>query len=205
MSDIVKERTLVIAKHDAVARGLVGEIVSRIERVGLKLVAFEMIDPDQNVGQKHYPNSEEWKRKVGQRTLEEYAERNIDPIEALGTDDPVEIGNLVKEWNVEYLTSGPVVAMVWEGPNAVKVVRKLVGDTVPSNAQPGTIRGDFSWDSPEIANQQKRPFYNLIHASGNKEEAEFEISLWFYELEVLEYDISSSNVMGLKGKLIKGA
>lgn len=195
------ERTLVIVKHDGVARGLVGEIVTRIERVGLKLVAFEMIDPDQNIGQKHYPDSEEWKRKVGERTLEEYKERNIDANEALGTNDPIEIGNMVKEWNVEYLTSGPVVAMVWEGPNAVKVIRKLVGDTVPANSAPGTIRGDFSWDSPEVANEQKRPFYNLIHASGTKEEAQEEIALWFYELEVIDYDLVASNVMGLKGKI----
>ncbi|MBP9758422.1 nucleoside-diphosphate kinase [Candidatus Dojkabacteria bacterium] len=201
MSNSSKERTLVIAKHDAVARGLIGEIVSRLERVGLKLVGFEMIDPDRNVGQKHYPNSVVWKKKVGERTLQEYEERGIDAKKVLGTNDPVEIGSLVKEWNVDYLTSGPVVAMVWEGPNSVKVVRKLIGDTVPSNALPGTIRGDYSWDSPEIANQQKRPFYNLIHASGSKEEAEYEISLWFYELEVFDYDITASGVMGLKGKI----
>lgn len=200
-NNINKERTLVIAKHDAVARGLVGEIVARIERVGLKLVAFEMIDADQNIGQKHYPDSDEWMQKVGERTLIEYKEKQIDPIKVLGTDQAIEIGKLVKKWNVEYLTIGPVVAMVWEGPNAVKVVRKLVGDTVPANAIPGTIRGDFSWDSPEIANEQKRPFYNLIHASGKPEEADYEIGLWFYKLDVIEYDITASGVMGLKGKI----
>lgn len=201
MSQSHKERTLVIAKHDAVARGLIGEIVSRFERIGLKLVAFEMVDPDQNIGQKHYPNSVEWKTKVGERTLKEYKEKGIDPIEVLGTDKAVEIGELVKQWNVEYLTAGPVVVMIWEGPNAVKVVRKLVGDTVPANALPGTIRGDFSWDSPELANEQKRPFYNLIHASGAVDEAEYEINLWFYELELIDYDITASQVMGLKGKI----
>lgn len=201
MTNLNKQRTLVVIKHDGVARGLIGEIVGRFERVGLKIVGFEMIDPDRNVGQKHYPESEVWKKKVGERTLEEYKERDIDPIQVIGTDDPVKIGELVKEWNVEYLTSGPVVAMVWEGPNAVKVVRKIVGDTVPANAAPGTIRGDFSWDSPEIANEQQRPFYNLIHASGSVEEARYEIGLWFYELEVYDYDISASGVMGLKGKI----
>jgi nucleoside-diphosphate kinase len=198
-----QEQTLVILKHDAVARGLIGEIVSRFERIGLKLVAFEMVDPDQNIGQKHYPDSDEWKIKVGERTLKEYKEKGINPTEILGTDNAKEIGELVKKWNVEYLTAGPVVAMVWEGPNAVKVVRKLVGDTVPANALPGTIRGDFSWDSPELANEQQRPFYNLIHASGAPDEAEYEINLWFYELEIIDYDIVASGVMGLKGKIKK--
>ncbi|MBD3362427.1 nucleoside-diphosphate kinase [Candidatus Dojkabacteria bacterium] len=195
------EKTLVIAKHDAVSRGIVGEIVKRIERVGFKLLAFEMIAATEDMGLKHYPDSEEWKKKVGNRTLKEYKEKGIDPIEKLGTADAVEIGDLVKQWNVDYLTSGPIVAMVWEGPNAVKVVRKIVGDTVPANALPGTIRGDFSWDSPELANELGRPFYNLVHASGDVNEANDEIKLWFEDLEVFDYEISDSEVMGLKSRL----
>ncbi|MCA9385713.1 nucleoside-diphosphate kinase [Candidatus Dojkabacteria bacterium] len=195
------QRTLVIVKHDGVSRGLVGEIIQRIERVGYKLLAFEMIKATDEMGQKHYPNSNEWKQNVGDRTLREYKEKGIDPIKVLGTDDPVEIGELVKQWNVDYLTHGPVVAMVWEGPNAVKVVRKLVGDTIPANANPGTIRGDFSWDSPELANDQNRPFYNLIHASGTPDEAEDEIALWFDEMEVFDYEVNQTTVMGLHGKL----
>lgn len=200
---MLTEKTLLIAKHDAVSRGLVGEIVKRIEKVGFKLLAFEMINATEDMGLRHYPETKEWKKKVGERTLREYKEKGIDPIKKLGTSDPVEIGTLVKKWNVDYLTCGPVVAMVWEGPNAVKVVRKIVGDTVPANAAPGTIRGDFSWDSPELANEMGRPFYNLVHASGSISEAKDEIKLWFEELEVFDYEISDSEVMGLKKKLEK--
>lgn len=198
---MIRERSMVIAKHDAVSRGLVGEIVRRFERVGLKLLAFEMINASVDMGNEHYPNSREWKQKVGERTLKEYVEKGIDPIAKLGTDDAVAIGELVKKWNVDYLTAGPVVAMIWQGPNAVKIIRKLIGDTVPANAAPGTIRGDFSWDSPELANDLGRPFYNLIHASGTSDEAEQEIALWFDKLEIFDYDVHYSKVMGLKAKI----
>jgi nucleoside-diphosphate kinase len=197
-----REKTLVICKHDAVSRGLVGEIIMRFERIGLKLLAFEMISATKDMGNRHYPNTDEWKKKVGLRTLDEYNEKNVDPIEKLGTDDPIKIGEMVKQWNIEYLTAGPVVAMVWEGPNAVRIVRKLVGNTVPALAEPGTIRGDYSWDSAELANDLDRPFYNLIHASGDVEEAKDEIALWFDEIEVFDYEVFDSEVMGLKKKLL---
>lgn len=195
------ERTLVICKHDAVSRGLMGEIIHRFERVGLKLVGMELIAATDDMGQDHYPNSIEWLTRVGERTLAEYTEKQIDPIERLGTSDPVEIGKLVKKWNVEYLTSGPVLAMIWEGPEAVKIGRKLTGSTVPLLAAPGTIRGDFSWDNADLANAQQRPFYNLIHASGEPEEAEFEIQLWFSDSEVIEYESNQHKAMGLFGKV----
>lgn len=195
------EKTLIIVKHDGVARGLMGEIISRFERVGLKLIGFELINATEDMGNDHYPNSDEWKSKVGNRTLDEYKEKGIDAIERLGTDDPIKIGELIKKWNVEYLTYGPVLAMVWEGPNAVKIGRKLVGETNPINAAPGTIRGDFSWDNADLANDLKRPFYNLIHASGDPEEAEFEIALWFDKDEVFSYKHNADDLMGLTGKL----
>lgn len=198
---MIDERSLVIVKHDGVSRGLVGEIVGRIEKIGYRLIAFEMIRATEDMGNMHYPNSDEWLLKVGGRTLEEYEKKGIDPVQKLGTEDPREIGSLVKQWNVEYLTAGPVVAMVWEGPNCVKVIRKLVGDTVPANAAPGTIRGDFSWDSPELANDLGRPFYNLVHASGEPEEAVEEIELWFDKLEIFDYNTNDSHAMGLHGKL----
>jgi nucleoside-diphosphate kinase len=93
----------------------------------------------------------------------------------------------VQKWLVEYLTVNPVVAVVLEGPHAVELVRKLVGHTLPLKAQPGTIRGDFSFDSSALANENKRPIRNLIHASGNKEEAELEIALWFSGSELFDY------------------
>jgi nucleoside-diphosphate kinase len=197
------QKTVIIMKHDAVSRGLMGEIIQRFERVGLKLVALEFIAASQDMGIKHYPDSVEWKQKVGERTLKEYKEKGIDPIKRLGTDEAIAIGELVKKWNVEYLTSGPVLATVWEGPEAVKIGRKLIGETNPINAAPGTIRGDFSWDNADLANDQKRPFYNLIHASGSVEEAEAEIKLWFSNTEVIDYKTNASGIMGMFGKMPK--
>lgn len=198
-----KERTLLIVKHDGVARGLMGEIISRFERAGLKLVGFEFLQSTEDLGQSHYPNTEKWYTTVGNRTLDDYKEKGVDPIKELGTSDAVEIGKMVKQWLVDYLTFGPVLAMVWEGPGAVTVGRKLIGGTIPAKANPGTIRGDFSYDNVELANRFKRPFYNLVHASGEVAEANEEIALWFDADEVFEYETYSGGVMGLHGKMLK--
>lgn len=196
----LKEKTLIIIKHDGVARGLMGEVISRFERVGLKLAGLEFIAATEDMGAAHYPNSVGWMEKVGNRTLAEYKQKGIDPIERLGTDVPKEIGAMVKQWLVEYLSMGPVLAMVWEGPEAVNIGRKLVGETNPVNAAAGTIRGDFSWDNADLANDQKRPFYNLIHASGSVEEAKEEIQLWFSGREIINYDVNVHHAMGYFGK-----
>ena len=195
------QKTLIIIKHDGVARGLIGQVIKRFERVGLKLVAFEFIAATKDMGLKHYPDSLKWKKKVGERTLQEYKEKGIDPKKRLGTDDPVRIGEMVKEWLVEYLSVGPVLAMVWEGPEAVSIGRKLIGDTNPSKALPGTIRGDFSWDNADLANDQMRPLYNIIHASGTVSEAEDEIKLWFEDREIFDYRSYADKFMGLTEKL----
>lgn len=197
------EKTVVIIKHDGVARGLMGEIIKRFERVGLKLVALEFIESTHDMGAMHYKAEQKWLNTVGNRTLNDYKEKGIDPIKAIGTNDPVEIGKIVRDWLIEYLAYGPVLAMVWEGPNAVMVARKLIGDTRPAYAAPGTIRGDFGLDYPDLANSQKRPMYNLIHASGEIAEAEEEIKLWFGEGEVIKYKTYSSHYMGIHDKMIK--
>lgn len=195
------EKTLVIIKHDAVSRGLIGQIIQRFERLGLKMVALEFIQSTTDMGHGHYPTTEQWFRKVGERTLNDYAVKGLDPIKELGTKDAIEIGKLVKQWNVDYLTYGPVLAIVLEGPDAVNLVRKMVGNTIPSKADPGTIRGDFGIDSIEQANKQKRPLYNLVHASGEISEAEAEISLWFGDKEVFDYKVYSNSMTGIYGKL----
>jgi len=195
------EKTLVIIKHDAVSRGLIGQIIQRFERLGLKMVALEFIQSTTDMGHGHYPTTEQWFCKVGERTLNDYAAKGLDPIKELGTKDPIEIGKLVKQWNVDYLTYGPVLAIVLEGPDGVNLVRKIVGNTIPSKADPGTIRGDFGIDSIEQANKQKRPLYNLVHASGEISEAEAEISLWFGDKEVLDYKVYSNSMTGIYGKL----
>jgi nucleoside-diphosphate kinase len=195
------EKTLIIIKHDGVARGLMGEVIKRFERVGLKIVAMEFLQSTKDMGDSHYPRTEQWLSRVGQRTLKEYFEKGLDPLKELGTLDPLAIGKLVKGWLIDYLSAGPVLAMVWEGPNAVNVCRKLVGDTIPANALAGTIRGDFGIDSAELANAQRRPIYNVIHASGELAEAQEEIALWFKGAEVFNYQVYSADFNGVKGKL----
>ena len=197
----MSEKTLIIVKHDGVARGLIGEVIARFERVGLKIVAMEFIQSTEEMGDSHYPVSEKWFTKVGERTLKEYQERGLDATLILGTNNAMDIGKLVKKWLIEYLNFGPVMAMVFEGPNAVLTGRKLAGDTIPAIAVPGTIRGDFGTDSVEFANEQKRPLYNIIHASGEVAEAQEEISLWFGNQELFDYDVLSAHFSGVKGRM----
>lgn len=179
------ERTLIILKPDAVQRGLVGEILSRFEKTGLKLIAAKMIMPSKDLANKHYPTERrEFIEGMGNKTLENYKEQGIDPAGVLGTNDPYEIGLKIQGWMVDFMTGSPVMALVLQGPHAIELARKLTGHTLPLKAEPGTIRGDYSYDSPTLANKEKRPIYNLIHASGEKEEAEFEINLWFTEDEL---------------------
>jgi nucleoside-diphosphate kinase len=181
------ERTLVIVKPDGVKRGLIGEVISRLERVGLKIVAMKMVWASREQIEGFYPSNPDWFKSVGNKTLGSYREMGIDPKAELGTDDPVEIGRLVKKWLVDYMTESPIVLMVVEGNHAVEVVRKLVGSTLPYKAEPGTIRGDYSVDSPDLANREKRAIRNIVHASDSPEEARREIGYWFRENEIYEY------------------
>ncbi len=183
----MNERSLVLIKPDGVKRGLIGEVISRFEKVGLKLIACKMVVVKPEMAIKHYGYSQEWFENVGKKVLAFYQEHGKDPGEELGTMDQIEIGKMVQKWNVDYLTGGPVVAMIWEGPNVVEIIRKIVGPTYPQQAPPGTIRGDYSYDSPFLSNINKRSVQNLIHASGTPQEAELEIQLWFKEKEIHQY------------------
>ncbi len=175
------ERTLVIVKPDGVRRGLVGEIIARFERCGLEIERLELRRATADLMIRHYPSDEEWLTKVGGKTLKTYQTYGLDPIQEVGTTDALEIGKKVKVWLVDFMTSGPVVAMVLRGNHAVDVVRKIAGDTIPLFAAPGTIRADYAIDSPDLANAEHRAVANLVHASGTVEEAEYEIGLWFPE------------------------
>ncbi|MBI4033529.1 nucleoside-diphosphate kinase [Candidatus Saccharibacteria bacterium] len=182
------ERTLIILKPDAVQRGLIGEIISRFEKAGLKLAATKMVWPGRELADQHYPKGRrEFIEGMGHKTLGSYKEGGIDPMAELGTNDPHEIGLKVQQWLVDFLTSGPVIAVVLEGESAIKKARDLAGHTIPAIAEPGTIRGDHSDDSPIKANAEKRSIKNLVHASGDKIEADFEIKLWFTEEELHSY------------------
>jgi nucleoside-diphosphate kinase len=125
MSEHKKERTLVIIKPDGVQRSLIGEIIRRFERVGLKLVAMKFMVPEATKIEEHYTLDAEWKRKVGEKSIESYKKKGLAP----PSEDPIVIGDSVVERLKGYMTSGPTVVMAWQGAHAVELVRKLVGGT----------------------------------------------------------------------------
>lgn len=195
MIHIKEEKTLVLVKPDGVKRGLIGEIIGRIERRGLKVVALKMIWATQEQLQDHFPKDEEWMGRLGDKGLKTFKEYNLDPLKLMGTDDRYEIGKMVKKSLFEYMTSGPVVAMVVQGLHAIDMVRKLAGHTLPVFAEMGTIRGDFSVDSPAVANVEKRAIRNIMHASENPDEAKNEINLWFALDEIHSYKRAEEDIM----------
>lgn len=196
MEESYKERTVVLLKPDTVKRGIIGEVLSRFEKSGLKIVALKMVWVEEDLLRKHYPKDRvEFLRGMGEKTLKTYEEYGKDAGEELGTKDPLEIGKMVNSWNMEFLKSGPLVAVLLEGHNAIDNVRQMVGNTLPTFAAPGTIRGDYSTDSPILANQRKRAVRNLIHASGNKEEANYEEELWFRKNEIHDYKRAGEEIM----------
>lgn len=182
-----KERTLIVIKHDGVNRGLTGEILGRYEKAGLKLVGMKMLHPTKEMADAHYQATDEDLERMGNNTLRDAAEKGTDVKAKFGTDEAKEIGKFIKKWLIDYLNEGPVLAFVLEGYNAIKIGRKITGVTLPSEAAPGTIRGDLTHDNPELANFYDRPMRNLVHASGKPAEAEFEIDLWFKPTELFNY------------------
>lgn len=195
MKHIKQQQTLILVKPDGVKRGLIGEVLSRIERRGLKVVAVKMVSVERAHLEKHFPSSDEWVGRLGDKGLKTFADYNLDVKEYMGTDDRNEIGKMVKETLYAYMTSGPIVAAVIEGLHAIDMVRKVAGHTLPVFADMGTIRGDFSVDSPAIANTEKRAIQNIMHASETPEEAENEIALWFKPEEIHSYKRADEDVM----------
>jgi len=186
-----KERTFVMVKPDGVQRSLIGEIIKRFERVGLKLVSIKMILPTEDLAKKHYTLDPEWLRKVGEKTIAGYHKKGIQP----PSENPLDIGNRVLEGLSKYLASGPVVAMVWQGAHAVGIVRKLVGGTEPLTSDVGTIRGDLVLDSYQLGDTDGRAVRNLIHASGSVEEAQNEINLWLRKEDIIEYRLVQEAIL----------
>lgn len=180
------EKTLVLIKPDGVKRGLVGEIISRFEKVGLEIVGLKAVRVDEEIAAKHYGYDEAWLENVGKKLKAFYKKIGFSPGEDFDKLSYKEIGRLVQKWNIDYLTKGVVIAMVLKGPHAIEIVRKIVGSTYPSEALPGTIRGDYSAESPLVANTDQRAVRNLVHASGSPEDAKLEIELWFKREELLE-------------------
>src|SRR3972149_252594 len=190
-----EERTVVLVKPDGVKRGLIGEIISRIEQRNLKIAALSMIWANRSQIDRHYPKDKEWIRRLGGKTLGTYEKYNLDSAKELGTKDAYQIGQKVREWLIDFLTSGPMVKIIVEGVHAVDMVRKICGNTLPNLAEMGTIRGDYSVDSAISANLNKRAVHNIIHASENMEEAENELGLWFKREEIHDYKRAEEDIM----------
>lgn len=163
------QQTLVIIKPDGVQRGLTDEIMKRYEAVGLKVLKRKDMTAPMEIVEKHYSMDPDFLKAIGEKTIA--AGQAVTSAE--------DQGRKVVGWLRNFITSGPVVVMVLEGEDAVKVARKTTGFTDPSTAEKGTIRGDLGTDTILKANTDRRPVYNLIHASGSEEEAEKEINLWF--------------------------
>jgi nucleoside-diphosphate kinase len=193
----MKEKTLVLIKPDAVQRGLVGEILIRFERCGLKIIGMKMCVVDEFTAGQHYMADENWLKSVGEKK-----KKSIERQGRTTTKTELELGNLVRNQLMAFLQKSPVFAIVLQGHNAIAHVRKLVGETSPQFSPAGTIRGDFSFDTFELSDIQNRPLHNLIHASTSIDEANREIAVWFKPQEVHEwsriddavlYDSSSLN------------
>lgn len=195
MKHIKQERTLVLVKPDGVMRGLTGEVVGRIEQRGLKVIAMKMLQVERAHLEKHFPTDPEWVKGLGNKGLKTFAEYKLDPVEQMGSDDPATIGGKVKESLFAYMSSGPIVAMVVEGIHAIDMVRKIAGATLPVFADIGSVRGDYSVDSPAVANVEGRAIKNIMHASENAEEATNEINLWFSADELHDYKRAAEDTM----------
>jgi nucleoside-diphosphate kinase len=186
-----QERTLVIIKPDGVQRTLIGEIISRLEKVGLKLVGMKMCVPTEDHIEKHYTLDPEWRRITGEKRVKAAKENG----EKLVTEDPFEITAVILEKLKKYMTSGPVVAMVWQGAHSTELVRKIVGGTEPRSSDVGTIRGDYVLDSYIMADTDGRAVRNLIHASGSAKESEAEIKHWFKPEELVNYRLVAEQIL----------
>lgn len=185
-----QERTFVILKPDTVQRSLMGDIINRFERTGLKFVAIKMLVPTEQQLMTHYNKDDEWFLKKGTRIIGDLQSHNL-PV----TKEAMEYGREIITTIVKFMTAAPVVAMILEGNQSVAVVTKLVGTTEPSSADVGTIRGDYTLDSYGHSSYENRAVRNLVHCSESPEEAEREIKVWFGEDEIMDYVTAQERIM----------
>ena len=184
------ERTFVIIKPDGVQRSLVGEIIKRFERSGLKLIGLKLTTLDSDRIWKHYNKDDAWYIKKGAKIAEDRAAAGLS-----AEKEPIEYGKDIIRALEKFMTAGPVVMMAWEGNSAVNVVTKLVGGTEPSTSDVGTIRGDYTIDSYNIAAIDDRAVRNLIHCSDTPANAESEIALWFSPEDLLSYRLMVDEIL----------
>lgn len=180
-----------IIKPDGIQRGLISEIIKRYEQIGLKLVGIKMMVPTADLVTKHYTLDPEWRMKTGLKTIKSYTDRGATP----PVTDPMEVTEILLKKLVEYMTKGPVIALVWQGAHAVEVVRKLTGTTEPLTSDIGSIRGDFVLDSYRMSDSDGRSIRNLIHASGSVKEAQDEIAHWFKKEELFDYKLLNEAIL----------
>lgn len=190
MLGLNKEKTLVIFKPDVIQRQIVGELISRFERKGFKIVAMKMLIPSKEQVGKHYEDKPKYLIEVGDKAKK--------GAEARGEDtknwNSLERGKWIRESNINYLTCGPVVAVVFQGFGVVNGVRKMLGSTSPADGDVGTIRADFSLDSFALADEQGRVTRTMLHASDSVENANREIGLWFNATEISEYETAAEKI-----------
>lgn len=191
----LEEKTVVLIKPDAVKRGLIGEIISRIERRGLKIIALQMIAPSRKEIDRHYPKDNVWIKRLGEKAIETCKKYGLEPKKEFGCDNPVTLGKETRNALLNFMTSGPIVKIIIQGVHSIDMVRKLVGHSIPARAEMGTIRGDYSTDSAVLANSEKRAVHNLVHASENAAEVKNELKLWFKPEEIHPYTRSEEEVM----------
>ena len=185
-----KERTFVMIKPDGIQRSLMGEIIKRIERTGLKFISFKFFIPDEDRCWKHYDKNDEWFQEKGSNIVKDLKEAGL-PV----NKDAIEYGKDIIRQLAGFMTSGPVLAFVLEGNQAVGIVKKIVGGTEPLTSDVGTIRGDLTLDSYALAGIDGRAVRNLIHCSDKVEEAEREIKLWLEEKDFVSYRLVQEQIL----------
>lgn len=190
LEELRRERTLVVIKPDAVVRKIVGELLTRFERKGLKVVALKMLWPTRELVERHYIDSEEWLLDTGTKSYNSYIEKGLNP-----DLTPREIGLRTRRKLIEHLTAGPVIAMVLEGAHAIEVVRRMRGATSPLKADVGTIGFDYTLESYELSDAGDWAIKNVIHASDSPANYEREREIWFDESEIINYDTPIDQVL----------
>jgi len=186
----VKEKSFVIIKPDGIQRSLIGKIISRIEKTGLKLVAIKFALATEDQCLRHYDKDDKWCEEKGQITIDNRSKVGLS-IEK----SALEYGRDILQGNVSFLTCCPLLMMVWEGNQATGVIKKIVGSTEPLSSDVGTIRGDLTLDSYELANVDGRAVRNLIHCSDKPSEAERELNVWFKENEIMNYRLVAEKML----------
>jgi nucleoside-diphosphate kinase len=175
------ERTLVLIKPDSIKKGIIGKIISRFEDTGLKIIAMKMIKINEEHAAKHYILEDEWAKNVFEKA-KIVADKENKPMKY---KTYMEMGKEIQKRNVDFITESPVIAVILQGPHAIEIVRKLIGNTEPRQALPGTIRGDFSSiESYAVSDGEGRALRTLVHASDSVKSAEREINLWFNGEEI---------------------